>query len=81
LRCAYPMHLVGFHSVAAQLMTYLGGFKNLQSISRGGIYRYNNMGHSMESGLRAAENLLGKNHVLGDLNVVDAIKAHSGGSI
>jgi protoporphyrinogen oxidase len=81
LRCAYPMYLVGFHSVAAQLMTYLGGFKNLQSISRGGIYRYNNMGHSIESGLRAAENLLGKNHALGDLNVVDAIKEHSGGSI
>jgi hypothetical protein len=31
--------------------------------------------------LRAAENLLGKNHALEDLNVVDAIKEHSGGSI
>lgn len=71
-RCAYPMYLLGYVELRAQLKAYLDQLENLQSIGRGGIYRYNNMGHSIESGLRAAENvLLGQRHDLWDRKVVD----------
>lgn len=72
VRHAYPMYLLGYGELRAQLKEYLEQLENLQSIGRGGIYRYNNMGHSIESGLRAAENvLLGRRHDLWDRKVVD----------
>lgn len=71
-RNAYPMYLIGYGELRARLKEYLEQFANLQSIGRGGIHRYNNMGHSIESGLRAAENVMvGRRHDLWDRKVVD----------
>jgi protoporphyrinogen oxidase len=71
-RFAYPMYLLGYGELRARLKEYCSGMTNLQSIGRGGIYRYNNMGHSIESGLRAAENVVsGQRHDLWDRSVVD----------
>lgn len=82
LRYAYPIHLLGCSQLRIRLKEYLRQFSNLQSIGRGGIHRYNNMGHSIESGLWAADNLLnGKSHDLWDRNVNDAGQGYSAGSI
>ena len=71
-RFAYPMYLIGYGQLRARLKEYCAGITNLQSIGRGGIHRYNNMGHSIESGLRAAENAMsGQRHDLWDRSVVD----------
>jgi hypothetical protein len=43
---------------------YLGDFENLQTIGRNGMHRYNNMDHSMLTGLLAARNISGAGHNL-----------------
>ncbi len=71
-RFAYPMYLLGYGELRARLKEYCAGITNLQTIGRGGIHRYNNMGHSIESGLRAAENVVsGRRDDLWDRSVVD----------
>jgi hypothetical protein len=40
----------------------LAPFRNLALAGRNGLHRYNNMDHAMESGLLAAENVLGARH-------------------
>jgi len=44
------------------LKNYLGQFENLQTVGRNGMHRYNNMDHSMLTGIMAAENVLGSAH-------------------
>ncbi|MCD2196094.1 FAD-dependent oxidoreductase [Actinomycetospora endophytica] len=69
---AYPMYLIGYGDLRARLKEFCEGITNLQTIGRGGIYRYNNMGHSIESGLRAADNVVsGQRHDMWDRSVVD----------
>jgi len=46
----------------------LGEFENLQTIGRAGMHRYNNMDHSMLTGILAAENVLGARHDLWEVN-------------
>lgn len=55
---SYPTYYLGFaepYDVARQAMA---GLENLQPAGRGGLYKYNNMDHSLYSGLLAARNLL-----------------------
>jgi UDP-galactopyranose mutase len=40
------------------IQRYLATVDNLQTIGRSGTHRYNNMDHSMLSGMAAARNLL-----------------------
>ncbi len=47
---------------------YLKGIDNLQTIGRNGLYRYNNMDHSMHTGMLAVQNMLGANHDLWHVN-------------
>jgi protoporphyrinogen oxidase len=81
LREAYPMYVTGYQEVTAQLRDYTSQFDNLESIGRNGVFRYNNMGHSIESGLRAAEKVLGKEYDLWQLRVVDGTREDSAGTI
>jgi protoporphyrinogen oxidase len=67
---ACPVHALGFSQIRARLLRYLAAFGNLQSIGRNGMFTYNQMSHSVDSGLRAAENLLGAAHAI-DLPVND----------
>jgi protoporphyrinogen oxidase len=47
---------------------YLDKIKNLQPIGRYGMFKYNNMDHSILTGLYAAENILGKDHDIWEVN-------------
>jgi len=48
---------------------YLNTLPLIQTIGRNGLHRYNNMDHSMLSGIYAARNLLGDNLSPWDINV------------
>lgn len=65
---AYPVYDDGYRRNLDILRGYLDGFENLQTIGRSGTHRYNNMDHSMQSGILAAKNILGEQH---DLWAVD----------
>jgi len=57
---AYPVFEVGYTEHHAKILRYLKNFKNLHIIGRGGMFRYYNMDHAIESGLEVAENILKK---------------------
>jgi protoporphyrinogen oxidase len=52
---AYPLFEIGYHELCNELYAYLGRFKNLRITGRSGMFRYYNMDHAIESGIRAAE--------------------------
>lgn len=54
----YPVYHIGYKADLAILKKYLGHFTNLQIAGRNGIFRYNNMDHSIEMGLYAAWNII-----------------------
>ena len=56
---AYPMYHIGYRRHLDTIISYLRTFGNLQFIGRNGAFRYNNMDHSLEMGIRAGRNLLG----------------------
>ncbi|MCM0080599.1 NAD(P)/FAD-dependent oxidoreductase [Geomonas sp. Red32] len=68
---AYPMYDDGYLDRVAVIREYLAGVRNLQVIGRNGMHRYNNMDHSMLTGLLAARNILGERHDLWDVNADD----------
>lgn len=56
---AYPLFEVGYRELCEELYAYLGRFRNLHIAGRSGMFRYYNMDHAIESGLRAAEAVMG----------------------
>jgi len=54
---AYPVFFMGYEEPFETVRTYLEGFKNLQLVGRGGMYRYHNVDHVIETGMLAARNL------------------------
>jgi protoporphyrinogen oxidase len=67
-RRAYPVYDVEYRGHVDALRRTLRTFRNLQTIGRNGMHRYNNQDHSMLTGLLAAANVLGANHDLWDVN-------------
>jgi len=65
---AYPMYDEGYQERVTIIREYLAGFDNLQVIGRNGMHRYNNMDHSMLTGLLASRNLFGENNDLWSVN-------------
>jgi protoporphyrinogen oxidase len=61
IRQAYPIYDLGYKQTVQVLRAYLETFDNLQTIGRNGLHRYNNMDHSMLTGIAAADRLLGSN--------------------
>jgi len=55
---AYPLFTVDYRKHADKVLDYLGRFRNLQVIGRGGMFRYHNMDHAMGSGIAAANAIL-----------------------
>ncbi len=55
---AYPVYDRGYRERLEVIQRYLATVDNLQTIGRSGTHRYNNMDHSMLSGMAAARNLL-----------------------
>ena len=54
----YPVYHIGYREDLNIIKQYLKNFTNLQIAGRNGIFRYNNMDHSIEMGLYAAWNII-----------------------
>jgi protoporphyrinogen oxidase len=68
MRDAYPIYDPGYEARTATLRGGLAAIGNLQVAGRNGMHRYNNMDHSMLTGLLAARNALGERHDLWQVN-------------
>lgn len=52
---AYPLFDVGYGRHCDEIQVYLRGFSNLYTAGRCGMFRYYNMDHAIESGIKTAE--------------------------
>jgi protoporphyrinogen oxidase len=66
---AYPVYDQERDGYVAILQDYLSRFENLQAIGRNGQHHYNNMDHSMLTGILAAKNIAGEKHDVWSVNV------------
>jgi protoporphyrinogen oxidase len=69
---AYPVYDSGYRERLQVLREFLASFSNLQMLGRNGMHRYNNQDHSMLTGLRAAQNVLGESNDLWAVNAEDS---------
>jgi len=65
---AYPVYDEDYKQHLEVILRFLPTIGNLQTIGRNGMHRYNNMDHSMLTGILAAQNILGANHDLWKTN-------------
>ena len=65
---AYPVYDSTYKQNLLEIRNYLDNFHNLQTIGRSGMHRYNNMDHSMQTGILAAKNCCGERHDLWAVN-------------
>jgi protoporphyrinogen oxidase len=65
---AYPLYDDGYASALTVIRNSLGRFDNLCTIGRNGMHRYNNMDHSMLTGILASRNVLGAHYNLWEVN-------------
>jgi protoporphyrinogen oxidase len=72
VREAYPVYDARFAANVETIRRALGAVGNLQVAGRNGMHRYNNMDHSMLTGLLAARNVLGEAHDLWTVNADEA---------
>lgn len=54
----YPVYHLGYKNDLVYIKQYLSRYTNLQLVGRNGIFRYNNMDHSIEMGLYSAWNII-----------------------
>ena len=59
---AYPVYDENYSAQLKVIREYLGTIENLQTVGRNGMHRYNNMDHSMQTGILAAKNCCGEQH-------------------
>lgn len=57
---AYPLFEVGYRERCDEIYEYLGRFKNLHITGRSGMFRYYNMDHAIESGIKRAKRIIKK---------------------
>jgi protoporphyrinogen oxidase len=57
---AYPLYNPGYRECLKIIHKYLSSIENLQTIGRNGLHRYDNLDHSMYTGLEAARRILAK---------------------
>ncbi|MBT3484383.1 MAG: NAD(P)/FAD-dependent oxidoreductase [Desulfobacula sp.] len=67
----YPIYDEHYVRHIETIKTYLKQFKNLQLCGRYGLFKYNNMDHSILTALYAVENILSANHNLWNVNADD----------
>ena len=65
---AYPVYDDTYRQHLDVVRSYLATLRNLQTVGRAGMHRYNNMDHSMLTGSLAARNILGEAHDLWAVN-------------
>jgi protoporphyrinogen oxidase len=59
---AYPVYMMGYKKHMQVIESYLRRFTNLQFVGRYGLFKYNNMDHSILTGIYSAKNILEGNH-------------------
>ena len=59
-RYAYPLYDLSYRENKDEILAYLSSIKGLDTTGRQGLFKYNNMDHSIAMGLGAAENLMGQ---------------------
>ena len=64
IKNAYPVYYKGYEKDAEKIFDFISTIKNLQSIGRLGMYKWNNMHHSVQTGILAVKNLNNENHNL-----------------
>jgi protoporphyrinogen oxidase len=88
-RDAYPRYSLGYRAAVDTLKRHLAGYDNLSLVGRGGMFRYNNADHAIETGFRAARKVLGDDVDVDEVNaapeyleerVVPQVKAHRNGT-
>ena len=67
----YPVYDEHYGAHIAVIRDYLAQFKNLQLCGRYGLFKYNNMDHSMLTALLAVENIIGAQHNVWTVNADD----------
>jgi protoporphyrinogen oxidase len=65
----YPIYDGGYQDQVRIIRAYLASMKNLQTMGRNGLHRYNNQDHSMLSALFAVRNVLGEKLSVWDINI------------
>jgi protoporphyrinogen oxidase len=65
---AYPIYDATFGQSVEVIRAHLRDIENLQTIGRSGMHRYNNLDHSMLTGILAARNLAGAEHDVWQIN-------------
>jgi protoporphyrinogen oxidase len=68
---AYPVYDGEYQRNLDEIKRFIGDFKNLQTIGRNGMHRYNNMDHSMYTGILGARNTVGEDNDLWCVNEED----------
>lgn len=58
---AYPLFEVGYSTNCQILYDYLDRFSNLHIAGRGGMFRYYNMDHALQTGMDAAQTVIQSN--------------------
>jgi protoporphyrinogen oxidase len=66
---AYPVYELGYQLPLERIKEFVHQFSNLQIIGRYGTFRYNNMDHSVLTGIYAARNILGGNFDIEKINI------------
>lgn len=66
---AYPVYGLDYKKRLDVIKSHLGEIENLQLIGRNGLFRYNNMDHSIASGIGAAKNYIGENVDIESINL------------
>jgi hypothetical protein len=67
-RQAYPVYNGTYAKYLATIKDYLATFRNLQTVGRNGLHKYNNQDHSMLTAMLAARNILGERHDVWNVN-------------
>ncbi len=67
----YPVYDKNYKKNIAIIRSYLTGFANLQLCGRYGLFKYNNMDHSILTALYAVENVFGAEHDVWSVNADD----------
>jgi len=65
---AYPIYDSTYQESLKVIRQFLDGINNFQLVGRNGLHKYNNQDHSMLTAMRAAENVLGANHDIWQVN-------------
>ena len=65
---AYPVYDQNYSNNLGIIQEFIANFENLQTIGRNGMHRYNNMDHSMLTGMMAVQNITSCKHDLWSVN-------------